>query len=212
MGLLRPRLFARIWVLACLVTSWSRAFPQVPITEPPTAPPAQVALVEGSATLERDGPAEFASATLPFVTGDRLGTAAGHVEVVFPDGAALYVSEYSVIDLVSPSRLRLASGRAILIVPREADQIVAVRYRLDTPFTSVTTGTYRTDAERPHRSSRADGFDRWAGNRYDGRTRARSAHYLTPGLWVHGRAFDQYGSWQYNAPHGYVWYPAVAPV
>lgn len=215
MGFPRPHFSFRTWGLVCalMCSSGSTAFPQSPISEPVAAPPAQIALAEGSATLERDGLSEFATASLPFVTGDRLRTDAGRVEVVFPDGAVLYVDEYSVIDLLSPSVLGLSSGRAILIVPREAAQ-GAVRYQIDTPFTSVTTGgagTYRTDAERRYRWSSADAFDRWVTDRYEDQTRTRSAQYLPRDLRVYGGTFDRHGSWQYNPPHGYVWYPAVAP-
>lgn len=215
MGFPRPRRSIRTWVFVCALTFslGSTAFPQSPIAGPGAAPPAHVAFVDGSATLERDGLAEFAGAGLPFVTGDRLRTAVGRVEVLFPDGAALYVDEHSVVDLLSPSVLRLSSGRAILIVPREADQGAAVRYQIDTPFTAMTTGgagTYRADAERAYRWSDADAFDRWANDRYEDQARARSAQYLPQDLRVYGRTFDRHGSWHYNPPHGYVWYPAVA--
>ena len=49
-------------------------------------PPAYLAVVEGTATLERDGEAQPAVVNMPFVPGDRLRTAAGRVEIDFPDG------------------------------------------------------------------------------------------------------------------------------
>ena len=36
-------------------------------------------------------------------------------------------------------------------------------------------------------------------------------NYLPQDLQTYGNTFDRDGSWQYAAPHGYVWYPAVAP-
>src|SRR6185295_1256944 len=38
-----------------------------------------------------------------------------------------------------------------------------------------------------------------------------SASYLPSDLQTYGTTFDRYGSWQYAAPYGYVWYPTVAP-
>ena len=38
---------------------------------------------------------------------------------------------------------------------------------------------------------------------------SRSASYLPQDLQTYGSTFDQYGSWQYDQPYGYVWYPQV---
>lgn len=40
--------------------------------------------------------------------------------------------------------------------------------------------------------------------------RSASTQYLPQDLQTYGQTFDQYGSWQYEAPYGYVWYPTVA--
>jgi hypothetical protein len=40
---------------------------------------------------------------------------------------------------------------------------------------------------------------------------SRSASYLPTDLRPYGNTFDQYGSWQYDAAYGYVWYPSVGP-
>src|SRR6266536_2968354 len=40
---------------------------------------------------------------------------------------------------------------------------------------------------------------------------SRSASYLPQDLQPYGSTFDQYGSWQYDQPNGYVWYPQVGP-
>jgi len=40
-------------------------------------------------------------------------------------------------------------------------------------------------------------------------TPSRSATYLPQDLQTYGSTFDQYGSWQYDQPYGYVWYPRV---
>ena len=41
--------------------------------------------------------------------------------------------------------------------------------------------------------------------------RSDSAQYLPADLQVYDDALDRSGSWQYNAPYGYVWYPTVTP-
>ncbi len=73
-------------------------------------PPAYLAVVEGAATLERDGEAQPAVVNMPFVTGDRLRTAAGHVEIDFPDGTTIEVAAYSEVEAVTPTRVRVLAG------------------------------------------------------------------------------------------------------
>jgi hypothetical protein len=62
----------------------------------------------------------------------------------------------------------------------------------------------------PFNSARQDGFARWSQALFDGRRGATSAQYLPTDVRVYGSTFDQYGSWSYDAPYGYVWYPRVA--
>lgn len=62
----------------------------------------------------------------------------------------------------------------------------------------------------PFNSARLDGFARWSQALFDGRRGATSAQYLPADVRVYGSTFDQYGSWNYAAPYGYVWYPRVA--
>src|SRR6185436_2500400 len=72
--------------------------------------PAFLAMVDGAATLERDGATVPAVQNMPFVQGDRLRTAAGRVQIAFPDGSAFEVDEYSEVECVSPTRVRLLAG------------------------------------------------------------------------------------------------------
>jgi hypothetical protein len=65
-------------------------------------------------------------------------------------------------------------------------------------------------APLPFNSARADAFVRWSENLVDGRRASTSAQYLPADVRVYGSTFDQYGSWSYDAPYGYVWYPRVA--
>jgi uncharacterized protein DUF6600 len=73
-------------------------------------PPAYLAVVDGTATLERNGEEVPAVQNMPFVQGDRLRTAAGRVQIAFPDGSAIEVDEYSEVECVSPTRVRLLAG------------------------------------------------------------------------------------------------------
>lgn len=221
--------------------------------------PAHLAIVDGRATLEREGEIEDAAGGVPFVTGDRLRTEAGRVEIIFPDGSSLDVDEFTSIDLLSPTLVRMAAGRVLLRVAGADNPSEAVRYQIDTAVASVVTdgpGEFRVAlfsgpsgvetelavlrgwaslttehgstavragerslardnlAPMPAQtfnSARFDAFDRWAeARRVERAGTAASARYLPDDLRVYGGAFDRNGTWQYEAPYGYVWYPTVA--
>src|SRR5438270_556870 len=53
--------------------------------------PAYIAVIDGAATLERDGRIESAPLNMPLVSGDRLRTTDGRVEVRYADGGRLFV-------------------------------------------------------------------------------------------------------------------------
>jgi FecR protein len=220
------------------------------------APPPHISVVEGSAMVERDGTSEPATANAPIVSGDRLRTDAGRVEVLFPDGTALDVDQYSVVDVQGPALIRLGAGRILLVVAGVRDPAAATRYQIDTPAASARThgpGEYRVavlsdaetelavrrgsasleteagslpigagertiarDGEAPgyaqvFNSAHYDGFDLWAAAQRDARIGYASTQYLPQDLRMYGGTFDQYGSWEYTQPYGYVWYPTVAP-
>ena len=105
----------------------------------PTSPraPAHVAYLDGTVALERDGALESATVNMPIVAGDRLRTTAGRIELLFPDGSALDLDEYSSVDMLSPTLVRLVAGRAMMIVAGASDPSAAVRYQIDTPVASV---------------------------------------------------------------------------
>ena len=128
------------------------------------APPAYFSVVEGVAMLERNGESEPAVRDMPFVPGDRLRTENGRVVIQFPDGTAIEIGEDSLVEAVTPSRVRLLAGTMDHIQGRAEE---------------ASTAT--------------------------------SAAYLPPDLQTYGNTFDRYGSWQYAAPYGYVWYPTVGP-
>jgi len=74
------------------------------------APPAYIAFVEGTATLERDGEMTPAVINMPVIQGDRVRTGAGRVEIRFPDGTGIEVGEDSFIEMLTPTRVRLLAG------------------------------------------------------------------------------------------------------
>src|SRR5690242_5527003 len=74
-------------------------------------PPAHLAVIDGSQTLERDGQQLAAAIGMPIVAGDRLSTARGRAEVRFEDGSALDLDEYTSIDVASLTLIRLNRGR-----------------------------------------------------------------------------------------------------
>jgi hypothetical protein len=121
--------------------------------QPPAAPqpavetqqyetPAYVAVVDGSATLERDGKIENAPLNMPLLSGDRLRTTDGRVEVRFADGGRLHLDSRTSLDVLSDELVRLGDGRIRLAVQRAYQ----VNYRVDSPVGSVRItqpGEYR---------------------------------------------------------------------
>jgi hypothetical protein len=221
------------------------------------AAPAHIAHLDGAMTLEREGLVEGATVNAPVVVGDRLRTAAGRVDVLFADGTALDLDEYSSVEVLSPALVRLAFGRATVFAGT-SDPSSAVRYQIDTPAATARTdspGEYRVaifasrggpeteltvvrgvaslatqrgtvavragersvalengapSSPQAFNSARLDGFDRWSAERRTDRAAAPAAQYLPRDLQMYAGMLDQYGSWQYAAPYGYVWYPSVS--
>jgi hypothetical protein len=62
----------------------------------------------------------------------------------------------------------------------------------------------------PFNSASSDTFIEWSQALLDARRGTLSAQYLPGDLVTYASTFDQYGSWTYQAPYGYVWYPTVA--
>ena len=146
-GTMKTLSYACAVTLVCAVGARAQDVPPIgSAQDASSSPPAYIALVDGAATVERDGQSRAATANVPFVPGDHLRTTTGRVEVLFPDGTALDVDEYSGVDLQSPTLLRLISGRLMLVVAGASDPAAAVRYQIDTPAASAQTdgaGEYR---------------------------------------------------------------------
>jgi hypothetical protein len=105
--------------------------------------PAHIAIVDGTATIERDGRVETAEENVMLLAGDRLRTERGRVEVLFADGSALDLDHYTRVDLLSDSLLRLLDGRVRLTIARTTE---VIDYRVDAAPGSVsirTAGDYR---------------------------------------------------------------------
>jgi hypothetical protein len=112
----------------------------------PDQAPAHLAYVDGAASLDREGTIEPAGSGVPFVPGDRLRTDAGRVEVLFPDGSILDVDQFTSVDILSQTLLRVGDGRVLLTVAGAGNPAAAVRFQVDTPTASVVTdgpGEYR---------------------------------------------------------------------
>lgn len=141
--------------LASLLILAVAVSPRIASAQSPQLPseavaPAHVAYVEGAATLERDGRPETAPLNMPLLSGDRLKTLNGRVEVLFGDGSALHMDAQTTIDVQSDDLMRLIDGRLRLTLLGSADsaqaQSVRIVYRVDSPAGSVRVtqpGEYR---------------------------------------------------------------------
>ena len=108
----------------------------------PEATPAHVSLVEGTASIEREGRSE-SPLNMPLLSGDRLKTADGRVEVLFADGSALHLDRSTTLDVQSDDLARLIDGRVRLNILGRGR---TVGYRIDSPSGSVLltqAGEYR---------------------------------------------------------------------
>lgn len=99
-------------------------------------PPAHLSVVDGALTIRREGIDEEGREGVPLVAGDRLDTARGRAEVLFPDGSALVIDENTSVEVQSSTLLRLTAGRVLLTVARTPATGDA-RYQIDTPAGSA---------------------------------------------------------------------------
>lgn len=125
-----------------VLSTHARAFAQEP--EADTDPPPHIAVIDGSASVEREGRVEPATSNAPLEDGDRIRTTEGRVEIILSDGSVLQLDRFTAIDLMSSSLLRLLEGRVSLTVVN--DPRGAIRYRIDAPGASAqieSAGEYR---------------------------------------------------------------------
>ena len=108
-----------------------------------TDPPAHISVVDGTAVLERDGRRDAELLSMPLLSGDRVRTEAGRVEILFADGSALHLDEHTMVDFQSDEVVRLLGGRVRLSVSGPSREIA---YRIDAPSAWVqinNPGEYR---------------------------------------------------------------------
>jgi hypothetical protein len=100
-------------------------------------------------------------------------------------------------------RLTVIRGSAELASPHG-------RTLLQTGYEAVTTAA--TLPSHPYAVSVAinDAFERWAYDRRAERLGVTSAQYLPEPIHAYSGVLDHYGSWAYERPYGYVWFPRVA--
>jgi hypothetical protein len=123
------------------------------------AAPAHVAHVEGNVVLERDGKPENAPLNMPLLSGDRIKTLDGRVEILFGDASTLHLDSRSTLDVQSDDLARLIDGRLRLSIPGPSR---TVAYRIDSPAGSVRisqAGEYRIALLRQRDPSSAAGGD-----------------------------------------------------
>jgi hypothetical protein len=107
------------------------------------ATPAHISYVEGAVVLERDGQLDREPRSMPLLTGDRIRTEGGRVEVLFPDGSALHLDAGTTIDFQSDEVVRLLQGRLRLSIAGPGRNVY---YRIDAPSAWVEVhevGEYR---------------------------------------------------------------------
>ena len=135
------------FVCACALLSFcvrpAAALAQAPAADQVIEPPAHVAVVDGAATLERDGQPDTAPLNMPLLAGDRIRTANGRVEILFGDASVLHLDTDTTVDFQSDELVRLLAGRVRLEIPGVER---SVSYRIDAPWASAQitrSGEYR---------------------------------------------------------------------
>ena len=105
-------------------------------------PPAHVSYSDGVVVVEHDATAEDAGPNTPLLPGDRIRTEAGRAELLFGDGSVVHLDEYTSVDLLSESLLRLLGGRVAVV----AGSGLAGQLQVDAAAASVrvlSAGEYR---------------------------------------------------------------------
>ncbi len=105
--------------------------------------PAHVSFVDGSAVLERDGQRDASPENMPLLSGDRVRTQNGRIEILFGDGSTLHMDTDTIVDFQSNELVRLLDGRVRVSIPGPDRQ---VSYRIDAPSASAVIdqpGEYR---------------------------------------------------------------------
>jgi len=121
-------------MLCAAAVAWpiaARAQDGAPAAVYDSEPPAHIAFVEGGAVLERDGRLDSSPSNMPLLSGDRVRTQGGRVEILFGDGSTLHLDANTTVDFQSDELVRLLAGRIRLSIPGPNR---TVSYRVDAPF------------------------------------------------------------------------------
>jgi hypothetical protein len=187
-----------------------------------------VMLIEGDLVRTRNGRAEvvFGDGTLLHLShdteleilgDDHLRLTSGRVIVRLSHAAA----QPYVIDTPASSVRLEAEGEYAVATDRAARLEVAVT-RGTATLTDGAAWTVRggqritlaAAGARPviesFNTARWDAFSQWASDRAHGLASSSSAAQLPYQLRPYAPVLDQYGRWDYLAPHGYVWVPSVS--
>jgi hypothetical protein len=110
-------------------------------------PPAHLAFVDGAVDLVHEGVVERATEGVMLVDGDAVRTVNGRAEIVFADGSVLHLDHDTELEVLSPLRLRLATGRVLLRVSAAATSPFVIDTQAAT--TRLTArGEYDVTADR----------------------------------------------------------------
>ena len=144
-------------IVGCLLLAWI-LMPSGALAQSPDAiaaqgvvgadPPAHISFVDGSAVLERDGQRDASPMNMPLLSGDRVRTENGRVEILFADNSTLHLDADTIIDFESDDLVRLLAGRIRVAIPGPDRQ---VSYRIDAPAASAVItqpGEYRVSILR----------------------------------------------------------------
>jgi len=131
-------------VFACLVLTAPPVAAQAVDEE---AGPLHVALVEGDASLTRNGEVAALPDGAPLIEGDRIRTGEGRAELRATDGTRAFLDRQSTVDVVGEDMVRLAVGslRLSVLVTLTGQ---GARFRVETPAGVVHVrepGEYRVD-------------------------------------------------------------------
>ena len=140
----------RLAVVVTPLLVWSLWTPASSLAESPqnvrSDSPAHISVVDGAASLERDGQSESAPASMPLLAGDRIRTQNGRVEILFDDGSTLHLDGNTLVDFQSDEVVRLLGGRVRLNILGAGAASRTVSYRVDAPSAWVQiarAGEYR---------------------------------------------------------------------
>ncbi len=154
----------------------------------------------------------------------------GDTVVRLLEGRLIVFGERSAVGLLqvdaAPGSVRLQSSGEVRLALVDADGVLALEVGVVRGLVDVETERGRTSLRAgqhvlvregeaptypaPFNSARVDAFVAWSQQLMDARRGTASGQYLPTDVRAYGPTFDQYGSWNYDASYGYVWYPRVA--